>query len=92
MTPPNIAEIVEKTMIAPRRAHIFKCDAGGDTAQELAWLLRNFADRIERGDISVGCTGGSSSGGSYAYDHDPSITHESYFAAVDLHLQKERTS
>jgi hypothetical protein len=77
-------------MTAPQRAHRIEIDAGADTAEDLAWELRQLATRLERGDLTRGCIGGPSSGSIYTYTHNPEMTHERYFAEIEAHLAAER--
>jgi hypothetical protein len=61
-----------------------KLDA--DDLQEMAWALRNMADRAERGEMTTGCTGAPSSGYIYELLQDPTITHDSYHSALRAYL------
>jgi hypothetical protein len=79
VTPLNGLATVEK---APERAHTIVLDAQADTADDLARELRFLADRVERGDITVGCIGGSVAGSLYSYRVRAEQTHEVYFQAV----------
>lgn len=72
--------------VAPTRAVRLTLKLDADDMQELAWALRNIADRAERGDMTTGCTGGPSSGYIYELLHDPTITHDSYHAALRAYL------
>jgi hypothetical protein len=74
----------------PERAHTIILKAGGDTAQELAWELRSLADRIERGELTVGAGGGPSAGSTYSYRVAPEQTHQKYFQEIDAWLERER--
>lgn len=67
----------------PQRAHTIVVSAGGDTAHDLAWELRRLADMIEREELTVGCSGASSGGSLYSYKHQPEMTHDAYFTAVN---------
>lgn len=72
----------------PRRSHEFCVWIGADTREEMIGHLFDLARRLERGEVSVGISGGYGSGSVYAYQHDPSITHDSYFAEIDKHLNR----
>jgi len=71
---------------APMRAVRLTLKLDADDLQELAWALRNMADRAERGEMTFGCTGGTSSGYIYELLQDPTITHDSYHAALRAYL------
>ena len=75
--------------IEPHRAHELAVRIGADTAKDLAWSLRRRADGVERGELTRGCSGGPSCGWTYAYRHDPAMTHEQYFADVDVYLARD---
>lgn len=75
---------------AIQRAHSLVIVAGGDTAEELAWELRHAADRLERGELTVGCVGGSSAGSTYSYRVAPEQTHDEYFRKINAWLDSER--
>lgn len=81
----TLAEIEDDNK--PQRAFSIVLTAGADTAEDLAWELRHLSDDIERGQLTVGCRGSSSSGSVYSYRERP-ITHDEYFAAIDAELQK----
>lgn len=73
---------------APRRACQLKLEIDADTRDDMVRALRSIAMQIDRDQLSTGSTGGPDWGGGYEYRHDPSITHESYFAAVDAYLER----
>ncbi len=75
---------------APHRAYELAVKVGADTPKDLAWALRSLADRAERGELTQGCSGGPSCGWTYEHRHDPTMTHERYFAAVDAWLARDR--
>jgi hypothetical protein len=75
---------------APRRAHRLVLDAQADTADALAWELRMFAARIERGELTTGSIGGPYAGSNYSYTTKPEITHDAYFAAITEWLAEQR--
>lgn len=70
------------------RAHTFIASIGADTQKDLCAELREFALKIERGDISHGCFGGPSSGSLYSYKVRPEQTHEKYFEDIDAELRR----
>jgi hypothetical protein len=72
------------------RAHSIVLVSGADTEEELAWELRAIADRIQRGEITSGCIGGSSSGSTYSYKVAPEQTHDAYFKQIAEWLESER--
>lgn len=74
----------------PQRAHTIILKSGADSAEELAWELRHFADRIERKALSQGCSGGPSAGTTYSYKVLPDQTHDNYFKQIDEWLDRER--
>ena len=73
------------------RAHTIILKAGGDTARDLARELYSLADKIERGDITVGCIGGPVCGSTYSYKVTP-MTHDEYFRKINERLQSEEPS
>jgi len=72
--------------LAPERAHTVIVKAGADTASDLAWELRRLADQIERGQLTVGCSGAPSGGSEYSYRIAPEQTHDAYFQQVNAWL------
>lgn len=77
-----------ETTIPPKpvRAHTLICSIGADTARDLAAELRHMAYLIESDKLSVGCSGGYSSGSMYSYRVAPEQTHDVYFQQVDAWL------
>jgi len=73
----------------PQRAHSLVLSAGGDTAEDLAWTLRHMADDIERGQLTVGCSGSPSAGTIYSYRIAPGQTHDVFFQQVDEWLKAQ---
>lgn len=73
----------------PQRAHTIVVSAGADTARDLAWELRRLADLIDREQLSVGCSGAPFGGSLYSYKHQPEMTHDAYFTAIDEWLASE---
>lgn len=74
-------------MVAPERAHTVVAKAGADTAEALAWELRRLADLIERGELTVGCSGAPSGGSIYSYRVVP-MTHDEYFQSLHRWLSE----
>jgi hypothetical protein len=69
---------------APKRAYRLTLELGADTAQDMAWALRNLAHRIECEKIAgAGTWGGPTDGANYELLTDPTMTHQRFFA--DLH-------
>lgn len=75
---------------APHRGHELICKIGGDNAERVADELRSLAMRLERGEITQGCIGGSDVGSLYSYVHRPEMTHDKYFADLKAHLEAEK--
>ena len=61
-----------------------------DSVHDLASALVNLAHRVERGEVTVGCWGSPSDGAIYELLIDPTITHESYHAALRAYLESKR--
>lgn len=76
----------------PQRAHTLICKVGADTAERLAEELRIMADRIDRGEMTVGCIGGPSAGSLYSYRVQPEQTHDAYFQQVDEWLEQQKAA
>ena len=72
----------------PERAHTLIAKFSADTAERLADELRHFADRIDRGEMTVGCIGGPSAGTTYSYRIRPEQTHDVYFRQIDEWLRE----
>jgi hypothetical protein len=72
--------------MSPRRAHELIVKVGADTADDLCYALNQMAIDLGRGEMTQGCSGSPSVGYTYSYSHDPSITHDSYFQAIDAWL------
>lgn len=72
------------------RRHVFICKVQGDNPQALADELQFLAQRLKRGEISYGVVGGSTSGCTYSYRHDPNQTHETYFEQIEAELDADR--
>ena len=75
---------------SPRRKHQLICKVEGDTLIGLANELRLAATALERGELGrFGCRGGNTSGTMYSHSSDPSITHRSYYQALDKYLEDQ---
>jgi len=74
---------------APKRAHTLVVSMGADTVVDLAWGLRHMADDIERGRLTVGCSGSPSVGSAYSYRIRPEQTHDVYFEQLNAWLEAE---
>ncbi len=73
-----------KPTALPERAFVLEGKFQADSADDLAWLLRHFADAIDRKEVGVdGCWGSPSSGAVYRYKTNDDMTHDAYFTAVD---------
>jgi hypothetical protein len=79
-------------MGGPQRAYVFGCKLGADTREGLVAELRHFASEIERGEVTAGAFGGPSAGATYAFCHDPTMTHERYFAELDEWLDRHKNA
>lgn len=78
-------------MSAPVRAFRLTLRLDADTAMDLANALFNLSVRADRGELTVGTSGGSSSGYSYELLHSPEQTHEKYFAELNAYLDAALT-
>lgn len=74
-------------MTDPRRSHELILQIGADTKRDLVNALRQMALEIDMDQLTAGVSGGYSSGAIYAYQHDPAITHDAYFAALEQKLR-----
>lgn len=72
------------------RAHTFIASIGADTKEDLCAELREFARRIERGEVTHGCMGGPSCGATYSYKVRPEQTHDKYFEDIEAMLAAEQ--
>ena len=79
-------------MSAPVRAFRLTLRLDADTAMDLANALFNLSVRADRGELTVGTSGGSSSGYSYELLHSPEQTHEKYFAELNAYLADKAAS
>lgn len=68
----------------PERAFVLEGKFQADSADDLAWLLRHFADAIDRKEVGIdGCWCSPSSGAVYRYKTNEDMTHDAYFTAID---------
>lgn len=68
----------------PERSFVLEGKFQADTTDDLAWLLRHFADAIERNEVGIdGCWASPSSGATYRYRTNEDMTHDQYFTAID---------
>lgn len=75
---------MDKATTLPERAFVLEGKFQADNADDLAWLLRHFADALDRKEIGIdGCWGSPSSGATYRYRTNEDMTHEAYFTAID---------
>jgi hypothetical protein len=74
----------------PRRAFRLTLVLEADTREGLADELHRFGERVELDDVTVGVTVEPSAGAIYELLHDPTMTHQRYFAQVRERLQAER--
>lgn len=76
---------------APRRRIVMRLEIGADSWEELEIALANAATSVAMGQMrSTGASGGVASGSSWEADEDETITHESYFAAIDEWRKRRR--
>lgn len=76
----------------PERAFVLEGKFQADSADDLAWLLRHFADAIDRHEVGIdGFWASPSAGATYRYQKNKDMTHDAYFTAVD-EWQKEQAN
>lgn len=86
----DVDEITEQKPDAkPFRAFRLVAKFEADTREDLARTVYQFADAIEREEVTVGCIGGSTDSVIYELLSDPSITHEKYFAELQDYLKRK---
>lgn len=79
-------------MTPPVRAVRLTLRLDADDLHELARALYAIGDNAERGELTVGCSGGPSSGYIYELLQDPTMTHDIYHQALrDYLAAKEPT-
>jgi hypothetical protein len=79
-------------MDVPHRAFRLTMALEADTRDDLAWALRNLADRVDREQVTVGVWGSPSDGAIYELLADPAMTHDSYHASLREYLAERATS
>jgi len=77
-------------MSAPRRAFTLTLVLGADSLDEMAHALRQMASQVEREGLTIGVSGGPSSGAIYELLHNPEQTHERYFREVQEYLREKK--
>ena len=75
---------------APVRAYRLTLRLDADTREDLANALMQMARQIDCDQLSVGVSGGPSSGAVYELLHNPNKTHENYFREVNQYLADSR--
>jgi hypothetical protein len=70
----------------PMRAVRLTLKLDADDMRELSYALHTIADHAERGELTIGVSGGRFSGYIYELLLDPKITHDSYHAALREYL------
>lgn len=76
----------------PRRAFHLTLSLGADTKADLVGALESIALRVSRDELTIGVSGGVSSGYIYELLTDPSMTHQKYFADIAKHLSESSAS
>ena len=71
---------------APMRAVRLTLKLDADDMRELAHALCGIADRAERGELTIGVSGGPCSGYIYELLQDPTMTHDAYHAELRAYL------
>lgn len=74
----------------PKRAYRLTLALEADTRTDMAWAMRNMADRIEREQVTVGVWGSPSDGAIYELLCDPDMTHDAYHAALRAYLDGKK--
>ena len=77
--------------MAPHRAIRLTLAMEADTLVGLAAALENLACQAERGELTMGASGGATSGYSYELLQDPEQTHALYFQQLREHLASLKT-
>lgn len=68
----------------PKRSHVVTLKIGADTWEDIMTALQAVMhDQGTDGPFPTTISGGSTFGYVWEYDHDPDITHDSYFQAVE---------
>lgn len=74
----------------PVRAFRLTLRLDADTREDMANALMQMASQLDRDQLSVGVSGGPSSGAIYELLHNPNQTHENYFNEVRQYLAERR--
>lgn len=74
--------------VKPRRRVEMEIQIGADNIAELVRALDQISFDVDRGTRCV-VSGGPCAGWHFKVEEDDSITHDSYFAAVDVHLRRQ---
>jgi hypothetical protein len=75
---------------APRRAFHLTLILGADSREELARALEQMAFQVEAAKLTVGVSGGPSTGAIYELLTNPEQTHERYFQEVAEYLRNKK--
>lgn len=70
----------------PHRAFTLELKVGADTRADLARALEHLAFEIDREQLTTGCWGTPSDGGTYSLRIDHEMTHERYHAENHAYL------
>lgn len=73
-------------MKTPVRAFRLSLALEADTRTDMAWALRNLADRVEREEVTNGVWGSPSDGAIYELLIDPNMTHDAYHQSLRDYL------
>ena len=72
---------------APRRRFVLNLRLSADTRDDMVWALYQISREMERNELSNHVASGSpSSGFTLEWSEDESVTHDSYFAAIESDL------
>jgi len=74
----------------PRRRVEVEIKIGADSIADLVRALEQISFDVDRGSRSV-VSGGPNAGWHYRVDEDQTITHASYFEAVDIYLGRKKS-
>lgn len=72
------------------RRHMLAIKVGGDSQEDIIYLLRAWLNEFEEEGLFTSTVGGHSAGGSVVYAENPEINHESYFDLVDEWMEARR--
>lgn len=73
-------------IVPPTRAYRLTLKLEADSREDLSNALMQMAGQIDRDQLSVGVSGGPSSGAIYELLHNSNQTHENYFREVHKYL------